>query len=131
MWSEVRAYPVFDKNNQIPYVIKIGFDITKKALQVEEHRKQLETLEGQLKNIAKRKCSFTLPWATERTMVSITRREYDVLRLMAEGLNNNEISKILAISPHTVKSHVIHIFNKLGVNDRTQAAVWATRLKLV
>ena len=37
----------------------------------------------------------------------------------------------LEISPHTVKSDVIHIFNKLGINDRTQAAVWEARQHLV
>ncbi|MBW2407624.1 MAG: helix-turn-helix transcriptional regulator, partial [Deltaproteobacteria bacterium] len=60
-----------------------------------------------------------------------TDSEIQVLRFVAEGATNNEISDILSISPHTVKSHIIHIFNKLGVNDRTQAAVWATRHKIV
>jgi DNA-binding NarL/FixJ family response regulator len=50
---------------------------------------------------------------------------------MTEGFTNNEISEQLSISPHTVKSHVIHIFNKLSVDDRTQAAVLATRHKLI
>ena len=54
-------------------------------------------------------------------------REIEVLRLVAAGSTNLEISDILCISPHTVKSHVVHIFNKLGVNDRTEAAVWAVR----
>jgi DNA-binding CsgD family transcriptional regulator/ArsR family metal-binding transcriptional regulator len=54
-------------------------------------------------------------------------REIEVLRLVAAGATNLEISDILCISPHTVKSHVVHIFNKLGVNDRTEAAVWAVR----
>ncbi|MBI9083662.1 MAG: response regulator transcription factor [Desulfobacterales bacterium] len=54
-------------------------------------------------------------------------REIEVLRRVAEGHTNVEIAAALFISPHTVKSHVIHIFNKLGVNDRTQAAVLATR----
>jgi ArsR family metal-binding transcriptional regulator/DNA-binding CsgD family transcriptional regulator len=54
-------------------------------------------------------------------------REIQVLRLVAAGSTNLEISAILCISPHTVKSHVVHILNKLGVNDRTEAAVWAVR----
>ena len=54
-------------------------------------------------------------------------REVDVLRQVARGSTNVEIAAALGISPHTVKSHVIHIFNKFGVNDRTQAAVLATR----
>jgi DNA-binding NarL/FixJ family response regulator len=54
-----------------------------------------------------------------------------VLRLIAHGATNPEISQLLKISPHTVKSHVIHIFNKLGINDRTQAAVWAAQHDLL
>lgn len=58
---------------------------------------------------------------------ALSPRELQVLGLMGEGLTNPEISKHLHISPHTVKSHVINIFNKLGVNHRTQAVVWAAR----
>lgn len=57
----------------------------------------------------------------------LTNRELQVLALMGDGQTNPEISRNLGISPHTVKSHVIHIFNKLGVNHRTQAVVWAAR----
>jgi DNA-binding CsgD family transcriptional regulator/ArsR family metal-binding transcriptional regulator len=61
----------------------------------------------------------------------LTARELEVLRLLSQGATNLEISARLQISPHTVKSHVIHIFNKLGVDDRTQAAVWAARRNLI
>jgi DNA-binding CsgD family transcriptional regulator/ArsR family metal-binding transcriptional regulator len=57
----------------------------------------------------------------------LTPREVEVLCLVAGGASNPEISEHLRISPHTVKSHIIHIFNKLNVNDRTQAAVWAVQ----
>lgn len=57
----------------------------------------------------------------------LTRREIEVIKLLTTGSTNTGIAEALGISPHTVKSHVVHIFNKLGVNDRTQAAVWATR----
>jgi DNA-binding CsgD family transcriptional regulator/ArsR family metal-binding transcriptional regulator len=61
----------------------------------------------------------------------LTGRELEVLRLVAQGATNVEISQSLKISPHTVKSHIINIFNKLGVKDRTQAAVRALRHQLV
>jgi DNA-binding CsgD family transcriptional regulator/ArsR family metal-binding transcriptional regulator len=64
-----------------------------------------------------------------QTPHDLTPREVQVLKLVAEGASNPEISARLRISPHTVKSHIIHIFNKLGVNDRTQAAVWAVTHK--
>ena len=58
-------------------------------------------------------------------------REAEVLRLITEGFTNKEMAQILKISQNTVKSHVLHIFNKLGVNDRTQAAVWAVQNELI
>ena len=58
-------------------------------------------------------------------------REAEVLRLITEGFTNKEIAQILTVSQNTVKSHVVHIFNKLGVNDRTQAAVWAAQNELI
>jgi DNA-binding CsgD family transcriptional regulator/ArsR family metal-binding transcriptional regulator len=60
----------------------------------------------------------------------LTQREIQVLGFITDGSTNMEIANRLGISPHTVKSHVVHIFNKLGVNDRTQAAVWAMRYGL-
>lgn len=63
--------------------------------------------------------------------VPLTQRESEVLRQMALGLTNKEIAKSLSISYETVKEHVQHILRKIGVTDRTQAAVWAVRKKLV
>jgi DNA-binding CsgD family transcriptional regulator len=61
----------------------------------------------------------------------LSRREIEVLGMVARGDTNVDIAKALSISSHTVKSHIIHIFNKLGVNDRTQAAIWAVKHNIV
>jgi DNA-binding CsgD family transcriptional regulator/ArsR family metal-binding transcriptional regulator len=61
----------------------------------------------------------------------LTERELQVLQLVAQGFTNPEISEELFISPHTVKTHVVHIYEKLGVNDRAQAAVLASRYNLI
>ncbi len=58
---------------------------------------------------------------------ALTKREREVLRLMAEGLTNRAIAERLSVSTETVKSHVHHIMQKMHVNDRTQAAVIAAR----
>jgi DNA-binding NarL/FixJ family response regulator len=63
--------------------------------------------------------------------VSLTQRESEVLRQLAFGLTNKEIALALHISYETVKEHVQHILRKIGVSDRTQAAVWAVRKGLV
>lgn len=59
----------------------------------------------------------------------LTPREQDVVGLVAEGLTNKEIGRRLAISPATVKAHVERIIGKLGVADRTQAAVLAVQMR--
>jgi DNA-binding NarL/FixJ family response regulator len=63
--------------------------------------------------------------------VPLTQRESEVLRQLAYGLTNKEIAQALHISYETVKEHVQHILRKIGVSDRTQAAVWAVRKELV
>jgi len=63
--------------------------------------------------------------------VPLTHRESEVLEQLAEGLTNKEIAFALGISYETVKEHVQHILRKIGVSDRTQAAVWAVRQGVV
>lgn len=58
----------------------------------------------------------------------LTRRERDIVGLVAQGMKNREIAEALAISPGTVKVHLMHIFEKAGVEDRLQLALLARRL---
>lgn len=60
----------------------------------------------------------------------LTKRELDVLQLISEGCSNKKISDELKISERTVKNHISHIFRKIDVEDRTQAAVFAIRNKV-
>lgn len=62
---------------------------------------------------------------------NLTQREYEVLKLVVDGLSNNEIAQELTISEHTAKAHVCNIIQKLVVDDRTQAAVKALKEGLV
>lgn len=57
----------------------------------------------------------------------LSKREWQVLRHLALGLSNREIARSMKISVDTVKEHVQKVLRKLGVKDRTQAAVWAVR----
>ena len=57
----------------------------------------------------------------------LTEREIEVLRLLAQGQANKEIARSLHIAEKTVKTHVSHILAKLGVSDRTQAALYAVK----
>ncbi|MEW4430110.1 response regulator transcription factor [Paenibacillus pabuli] len=64
---------------------------------------------------------------TSPSMDALTRREQEVLALIAQGLSNKEIAVQLVITEKTVKTHVSHLLDKLGLADRTQAAIHAVK----
>ena len=66
-------------------------------------------------------------WRDVREPSELTTRELDVLVLLGEGLPNKLIAQRLGIAEKTVKAHVTHIFEAIGVTDRTQAALWVGR----
>jgi two-component system NarL family response regulator len=69
--------------------------------------------------------------ADRMTQVQLTMRELAVLRLLADGKTNKEIGAELSIAEGTVKVHLTHLFEKLGVSNRTEAIACATRRGLV
>jgi DNA-binding NarL/FixJ family response regulator len=67
----------------------------------------------------------------ERTAESLTEREVEILQLLAFGHTNRDIAQKLFISPDTVKTHLEHIYQKLGATDRTAAVAVALRRRLI
>jgi DNA-binding NarL/FixJ family response regulator len=67
----------------------------------------------------------TLLRRSEQPSAHLSERELDVLRCVAEGLPNKLIARRLGISEKTVKAHLTHVYEQIGVTDRTQAALWA------
>jgi DNA-binding CsgD family transcriptional regulator len=61
----------------------------------------------------------------------LTKREREVVRLLSQGLTNQEIAASLVVSERTINSHLVRIFKKLGVNSRTAAATYAVRHGLI
>lgn len=57
----------------------------------------------------------------------LTGRETEVLRLVGQGLANKQIARVLGISERTVKAHLTNAFGRIGVTDRTSAALWVQR----
>lgn len=103
-------------------------DLVKAILSAHEGEAQLHPKVTQkLMKVAvrpKRATTETLPHE------ALTQREFEVLILIAEGLNNKNIGKKLHISLKTVKTHVSNILAKLDLDDRTQAAIYAIKNNL-
>jgi DNA-binding CsgD family transcriptional regulator len=72
--------------------------------------------------------SKSLPDGVDRSIFVLSSREKEVLSLLSQGLSNPAIGARLFISPATVKAHVHHIFDKLGVKSRAEAALRASQL---
>jgi DNA-binding CsgD family transcriptional regulator len=131
VWCEQRAVPVLDENHKIARIIIHSRNITDEKLQQESQKKYIEILEEKITEITQCESKGILPIQNPKIIAPLTTRETEVLQLMSNGLTNSEISQKLAISRHTTKSHVNNIFNKLGVYNRTQAAVLASLNDLI
>mgnify|MGYP000507866209 FL=1 len=86
--------------------------------------------------LREKNCGVIPPRQMSRAMfkeqhANLTHREYEVLKLVVDGLSNHEIAEELTISEHTAKAHVCNIIQKLVVDDKTQAAVKALKEGLV
>lgn len=124
--SERAVYPVYDGEGNLSKTVAIDINTQNIPLYSERQKASGNRLNRDPANRFRQSPSED-DRANSNLPAPLTRRELEVLQLVADGSTNTEISRLLGISAHTVKSHVINIFNKLGVNDRTQAAVWASR----
>lgn len=129
-WREIHSYPVMGKNKKVSSVITYSIDITEKKKEYQKNKEYLEFLTNKMNSNESNK---TIGLCNDEIEINVylSDRETEVLRLLPEGYTNRQISEFLSISPNTVKTHVNSIFNKMGVNDRTMAAVLATRYSLV
>jgi PAS domain S-box-containing protein len=74
---------------------------------------------------------FQAPSAPPAEAATLTRRELEVLRLIAGGANTRRLSERLHVSPATIRNHAQNIFTKLGVHSRLEAVAYATRHRLL
>ena len=138
-YGEVSAFPIYGAQKEIVATLVMVIDITDKVVvDMDSAYNMLARLMPSLQESTPQPMYPAAPKAAgggaDRPRTNnyrLTHRETQVLDLMAKGYSNTRIASRLAISPHTVKSHVIHIFNKLGVNDRIQAAVEATKRQII
>lgn len=124
-YAEVKAYPIFDEDGSVKHIFEILLIITDKKKEDRRRRQYIETLEETLKQLTEMEDAGGKHLTKNNQVITLTRRETEVLKLIARGFSNQQIADILLISLDTVKTHLKNLFAKLTVSDRTQAAVWA------
>ena len=112
------------------YLLK---DATPEDLVAGDQRRDVGQRQRALPRASSRTCSRTRSPAGpngngRRNEFCLTQREHDILELLSEGRSNREIAQALFLSEKTVKAHLAAIFRKLGVTNRTQAAMMAVQM---
>lgn len=128
---ENAVYPIFDDDGRVENTLSLRINTSGLKETIKTQQNRIVMLEASLKSYQRDNDEPRHHASIQDPVSDLTARETEVLRLIAEGFTNNEISRMLFISTHTVKSHMINIFNKLCVNDRTKAAVVAIRKGLI
>ena len=133
----VILFSTYDNPTYVARAVALG--ASGYVLKHEKSEKLIEAIRGALRGelawtreeLRRVTGALATPRVVSDVEVPLTQRESEVLSQLANGLANKEIAAALGISYETVKEHVQHILRKIGVTDRTQAAVWAVRKGLV
>jgi DNA-binding CsgD family transcriptional regulator len=116
--------------------LEIDIDIPLEALKAVKGDKAKVALKGEVVRVSGHGTALAFGTDCEFQYISeeknpdntgLTRREREILDLIADGFSNQQIADELFISPHTVKTHLHNIFKKINVKRRLQAALWAAK----
>lgn len=127
--EEQYTFSVLDKGGKEVQTVSLPIDTNGLYEEIEERNVRIQKLQDRLAEFEMSRASIEVNNA--RLISPLTPRELEVLKMVASGATNKEVSKNMKISDHTVKTHIVHIFDKLRVNDRSQASVWAAKNGLI
>lgn len=124
--EETSTFRVIDKDGHHMKNISLAIDTGDLYQEIKEKQQVIDELQVQLATFEKDR-ENSLEKNNAKLLSPLTIREIEVLAKIGLGATNKEIAGELYISEHTVKTHISHIFDKLGVKDRAQASVWAVK----
>ncbi|ASU33265.1 response regulator transcription factor [Mucilaginibacter xinganensis] len=129
-WAELRYILVDRQLETYAGIIAVIFTLLGVWLALKLRKPKVETLIVERQIFAPDGSAFVLN-ERELKRINMSKRELEVLKLMAEGLSNREIAESLFVSLNTIKTHTAQIFEKLEVKRRTQAVDMGKKLSLI
>ena len=139
-YNELYTSSIFDEQGKLAYFMGVQNDVTERINREMQLERMIEkTIEDAswltqsvVDNLVKIRTNqqlvnLRLKNASVSVIDELTNREHQVLGMMVEGLDNSAIAQELDISPHTVRNYVTRVYDKLGVNKRSDAIIHAIR----
>ena len=128
-WVNMSTLVVGNKSEGPPSVVHLFRDVTQRRGLEERAEKAMAALKQYLAEDGTGEGDSQEPSPT--TQPQLTRREQEVLRLLAAGLNTGQMAGSLGVSPITARNHITSLLTKLGVENRLQAVLYASHHRLV
>lgn len=128
-WVNVSTLVVGGRSEGPPSVIHLFRDVTQRRGLEERAEKAMAALKQYLAEDGIGEAGS--PQSSPTPLPQLTRREQEVLRLLASGLNTGQMAESLGVSPITARNHITSLLKKLGVENRLQAVLYASHYRLV
>ena len=131
VWINVSILLLKAKRSQSPLIIHLIRDVTERrrveglARRAVDTLRELSTGPGQTARLA------ADPDTRPTPLPALSRRELEVLQLLASGLGTRQIAENLGVSPITARNHITHVVTKLGARNRLEAVLYASRRRLI
>ncbi len=130
-WINVSILLLKTKRSQSPVVIHLLRDVTERRRVEGMARRAVDTLQRLAEEAGHPSGQASLSDPRPTPLPALSKRELEVLQLLASGLDTRQIADNLGVSPITARNHITHVVSKLGARNRLEAVLYASRRRLI
>ncbi len=130
-WINVSILLLKSKRSRSPLVVHLIRDVTERRRVEVLARRAVETLRELTVGPGQPAAQASQPDPCPTPLPALSRRELQVLQLLASGLGTHQIAENLGVSPITARNHITHVVSKLGARNRLEAVLYASRRRLI
>ncbi len=131
VWINVSILLLKSKRSRSPLVVHLIRDVTERRRVEVLARRAVETLRELTVGPGQPAAQASQPDPRPTPLPALSKRELQVLQLLASGLDTRQIAENIGVSPITARNHITHVVSKLGARNRLQAVLYASRRRLI